>query len=88
MFYLVQELLESEGVQYSTHKGLISEFGKRFVKQGRIDGKYGRILNKGYEMRMFGDYGQKDIVTSDLALSVLRDTLFFNNGVKDLFPEE
>lgn len=85
MFYLVQELLESEGVKYSTHKGLISEFGRLYVKEGKIDRKYGRILNKGYEMRMFGDYGQKDIVTSELALSTLNETGYFNDGVKKLF---
>ena len=85
MFYLVQELLAEERIQYSTHKGLISEFGRRFIKEGPLEAKFGRILNKGYERRMFGDYGQKDVVNREMAEIALSETKKFNEAVKEIF---
>ena len=84
MFYLVQELLASRGIHYSTHKGLISEFGRSFIKTGILDPEYGKILNKGHERRMFGDYGQKDIVSREVAETALDETNRFRDAVKKI----
>ena len=86
MFYLVQELLAEDRIRYSTHKGLISVFGRKFIKEGPLDKDFGRILNKGYERRMFGDYGQKDLVSREMAEIALSETGKFNEVVKKLFP--
>lgn len=85
MFYLVQELLAEDRIHYSTHKGLISGFGRKFVKEGPLDTEFGKILNKGYERRMFGDYGQKDVVTKEMAEIALSETKKFNEEIKKQF---
>jgi len=87
MFYLVQELLAVERLRYSTQKGLISEFGRRHIKEGDLDPEFGRILSKGYERRMFGDYGQTDIVSREMARTALDESGRFLREVKKLFPD-
>ena len=34
MFYAVEALLLSEGLSFSSHRGVISAFGKHFIKSG------------------------------------------------------
>lgn len=57
------------GFKTSKHNQLIGWFNKEFVKTGRIEKRFGKIVNKGFEDRTDGDYGifiqfNKDEVTS------------------------
>ena len=84
MFYLVQELFLFKGIQYSTHGGLVSQFGRQFVKEGPLDREYSKILNRGFERRMLGDYGQTNMVSIEVASRALDETRKFNEAILDL----
>lgn len=57
MFYMLLALALKKGFKTSKHNQLIGWFNKEFVKTGKIDKKYGKIVNKGFEDRTDGDYG-------------------------------
>ncbi len=46
MFYASKALLSVKGIYPKTHKGVVSEFGLRFVNEGYIKEIYGKILSK------------------------------------------
>lgn len=57
MFYMLLALALKKGFKTSKHNQLIGWFNKEFVKTGKINQKFGKIINKGYEDRTDGDYG-------------------------------
>ncbi|MFQ5632205.1 MAG: HEPN domain-containing protein [bacterium] len=64
-FYAATALLLKEGLQFRTHSGLISTIHKKFIKPGKLDKKYGRNLNRLFELRNVGDYGAATHVTTE-----------------------
>lgn len=61
IFHAASAILLSEGISVESHSALKDMFGLHFVKTGRINRKYGRILSKLKDERETGDY---DIYTS------------------------
>jgi uncharacterized protein (UPF0332 family) len=61
IFHAAGAVLLSEGISVESHSALKDMFGLHFVKTGKIDRKYGRILSKLKDERETGDY---DIYTS------------------------
>ena len=56
MFYAAEALLESEGVCRSSHRGVIAEFGRRFVKTERLPRELHRFLVDALALRHRADY--------------------------------
>lgn len=56
MFYLAQAFLLEENLAYSKHSGVISAFGQRFAKTGRVPVAFHRYLIEAQESRNIGDY--------------------------------
>lgn len=88
MFYLVQELLKRENVSYSTHSGLISQFGLHFVKSNLLDKEFSAILRRGFERRMLGDYGQTAYVSREVAERAIGEAKRFNKRISELLKED
>jgi uncharacterized protein (UPF0332 family) len=57
MFYMLLALALKMGFKTSKHNQLIGWFNKEFIKTRKIDKKFGKIINKGFEDRTDGDYG-------------------------------
>ncbi len=56
MFYALLALATAHKVDTSKHIRLIGWFNKDFVKEGKIDSKFGKIINKAFNKRSKGDY--------------------------------
>lgn len=56
MFYTAEALLLSEDFASSSHKGVLSMFGERFIKTGQLPREMGRELHRAFEKRQLGDY--------------------------------
>ena len=56
IFAAANALLASEGLQSKKHSGVISLFGKHFVKTGLIDKEFSKILVKARDARELSDY--------------------------------
>ena len=56
MFYASKALLSLKKIYPKTHRGVVSEFGLKFVNEGFIEEIYGKILAKGMQLRERADY--------------------------------
>lgn len=56
MFYCLNALALQDEFQSSKHLQLIGWFNQTYIKTGKIDVKYGRILRDAYKNRSDGDY--------------------------------
>ncbi len=65
MFYATEAILLSKNLTFSKHAGVISAFGKHFVKSGAAGPEYHRYLIEGMELRHVGDYGHSFEITAE-----------------------
>ncbi|PSG98461.1 HEPN domain-containing protein [Thermoplasmatales archaeon SW_10_69_26] len=77
MFFVAEAALLEEGVDASTHRGVITEFGKRFVQDGPLPGEMGRLLSTTMQKRQVSDYEPEPGISKDEARGVLEDARGF-----------
>ncbi|MEB3277694.1 MAG: HEPN domain-containing protein [Lyngbya sp.] len=63
MFYIAEAFLEGEGLSYSRHSAVISEFGRLFANTGRVPVEFHRYLIVAEQIRRRGDYNIDPSVT-------------------------
>jgi len=56
VFYAVNALLVMNEIQTKSHTATKSQFSMHFVKTGKFDKKYGRLLSELFDWRQKGDY--------------------------------
>lgn len=56
VFYAVNALLVMNEIQTKSHSATKSQFSLHFVKTGKFDKKYGRLLSELFDWRQKGDY--------------------------------
>ncbi len=66
-------MLLTQNLSFSSHKGVISAFGKHFVKTGIFPREMGRALNMAFEKRQIGDYEYKFVISKEEAKKILGD---------------
>ena len=57
LFYIVNALLVANEIITKSHSATKSQFSLYFVKTGKIDKKYGKLLSELFDWRQKGDYG-------------------------------
>lgn len=67
VFHAAQALLLMEGQKAESHKGVLILFGLLFVKTGRFERKYGKILADLKDDRESGDYEVLTYMDEDAA---------------------
>lgn len=87
MFYAVLALLIYEPYASSKHSGVLSYFGKRFVKGGLFPESMGRSLNKAFELRQRGDYREYFEVKKDQVEPLLHEAGQFIDSVSTFLDE-
>ena len=71
LFYIASALLLSRGLSFSSHSGVIANFGKEFSKTGVLDPKYYNYLIESQDRRNIGDYGIMVVVTEEQTKEIL-----------------
>jgi len=56
LFYAVNALLVLNEIKTKTHSSIKNQFSLHFIKSGKIDKKYGKLLAKLFDWRQKGDY--------------------------------
>jgi uncharacterized protein (UPF0332 family) len=56
LFYSVNALLVIHNISIKSHSATKSQFSLHFIKTGKIDKKYGKLLAQLYDWRQKGDY--------------------------------
>ncbi len=65
MFYAAQAALLKKAMTFSSHKAVISAFGRHFVKTGIFEKEMGRDLNVIFDERQLGDYEPMFSISQD-----------------------
>lgn len=56
-YYMVSALLLKHKIKTKTHSGLNTEFGRNFVKTGKVNKEHGDLFTDLMDWRYKGDYG-------------------------------
>ena len=67
MFYSAQAALLKKKMTFTSHKAVISAFGRYFVKTGIFEKRLGRDLNIIFDERQLGDYESNFSISEDSA---------------------
>lgn len=73
-FHALHALLIKNGLFCHTHSGLISEFGKQFVRTGKVDVSYGRFVSRLEQLREKSDYNCNYDVDRDDVVDMINPT--------------
>ena len=65
MFYCAEALLLTKGLTFSRHKGVITSFGKQFVKTGELPPAMHQWLREAFDKRQLGDYASISALDED-----------------------
>lgn len=85
MYHSAMALLRTKDVSPKTHKGLIGKFGKKFIKNGKMDRKFSKMLSHAESLRESADYGiEPEIKSEDAAKTVKNAKEFLAMAKKQL----
>lgn len=62
MFYVAEAFLLGDSIALSKHSAVISEFGRRLVKTGRVPADFHRYLIDGQDSRIKSDYDTESVL--------------------------
>ncbi|VVB90352.1 HEPN domain protein [uncultured archaeon] len=71
MFYAAQALLLTKNLAFSKHSGVISAFGKEFIKNGLLPATLHHFISEAFDIRQVGDYGHVGSVSEETALILI-----------------
>ena len=81
-FHSVQALLLSEGLQAISHQGALNLFGMYFVKSGKFDKRFAKILKNLKDDRENGDYEVFSVIDQETAEETLKEAEEFLKAVQ------
>lgn len=88
MLYCAQAALLSKNLSFSSHKGVISAFGKHFIKTDILAKEMSRELNRAFEKRQLGDYGHTFVITKVEAEGILKNGKKFVDKIIQYLKKE
>jgi len=84
MFYSLSALAISEGFQTGKHAQLIGWFNKTWVRTGKVDTRYSKIISQAFDKRMLGDYADiPEFINSEVEI-LIRESGEFIDMVEKL----
>lgn len=72
-FYLIIALFAKHNITTHTHKGVKAVFGLQFIKEGKIEAKWGKLFTVLFNTRQMGDYGDFAYLTEEEILPLLKE---------------
>jgi uncharacterized protein (UPF0332 family) len=67
MFYMAEAALHANNLDFTSHRSVISAFGKHFVRTKIFPTALGRQINDAFELRLKGDYAYEQWVSQNEA---------------------
>ena len=84
LFYASQALLKSASINVIKHSAVESAIGFHFVKTGKMDVKYHRILIDARKLREVADYDLHETILRTQTLDKIAETKMFLKVVKKM----
>lgn len=83
MFYLIEAVLLSKGLRFSSHSALIASYGREFAKTNLLDPKYHRYIVVAQKRRETGHYNAEPVITDEQARESYGWAAEFAQAVKE-----
>lgn len=83
LFYTASALLLSRGLSFSSHSGVIANYGKEFARTRAMDPKYHNYLIESQDRRNIGDYSIVAEVTAEQTKEMLGWAKEFTKAAED-----
>jgi uncharacterized protein (UPF0332 family) len=87
MFYAAEAVLLTKNLKFSSHSGVVSQFGLYFVKTGIFKSELGRNFNRAFDDRSSADYGFKSEITLKTAENAVNRVEIFITSLKEYLNE-
>jgi len=87
MYYAAKAILSLKDKYPRTHRGLVSQFGLEFVKEGIIEEYYARAITVAHERRERADYDIYYYPSKEEAESIIEDAERFLERIKKAIEE-
>lgn len=88
MFYATEAILLTKKLRFSSHKSVITLFGRHFIKNGIFNPELGRRLSKTFKKRLIGDYSFDTQMSKGDAKEILEWAKDFVREMKKYLVEE
>ena len=72
MFYIAEAFLNTEGLRFSSHKAVVSAFGRDFASTNRVPRELHSWIIEAQAWRHAADYGPRQYVEPEAALAQIR----------------
>lgn len=72
-FYLITALFAKHHIKAHTHTGVKTVFSLQFIREGKIEAKWGKLLAILLDKRQIGDYGDFPSFSNEQVLPLLKD---------------
>ena len=83
-FYLVLALFAKNEINTSTHSGVNTLFGLHFIKEGKVEAKWGRLVKVLFDKRQKGDYGDFMLLTEEEVTPFLGEVESFSLMIRKM----
>lgn len=86
VFDAARALLFSIGLEASSHRGVVSLLGERFVRPGRLSSRLGRLVSRMQRDREDADYATSAVFTAEDAAQAIADAESFLAAARGALP--
>ena len=86
-YYLVIALFAKNDIKTSTHSGMRTELGSKFIKEGILDAKWGKLISVLFNLRQKGDYGDFTFLTEEEVFPFLKEVESFGIMIKEMIEK-
>jgi len=88
MFYAAEALLLTKNLKFSSHKGVISQFGEHFIKTEVFKAELGRNFQKTFQRRLIGDYSYSPEIDRKEAVDIIDWTKDFLREISEYLEKQ
>jgi uncharacterized protein (UPF0332 family) len=82
-FYTAQALLFSLGLEYSSHRQVVAQYGRHFSKTRLLDPSYHALLLTAFDLRQFADYQVENPVKAEVVSDLIAGGRSFLKAASD-----
>lgn len=82
-FFVAETLLDKLELEFSSHKAVISAYGKEFAQKGVLDAKFHQLLIRAFEKRQQADYMADPGFDRDEVSELLAEARMFLNAATE-----
>ena len=88
MFHAARAILFSKGISAKTHRGTISLFSEKIVKQNILSEEYADTLRKAFDIRQKSDYELYAQPNVEVTKEIIKNAEKFINKIKELIKAQ